>query len=77
MSNYYEKIKKNLLKSIKEIRLINEGELKGQPAREMINELKENRGGARQGAGRKSPCKPSIRMKLKNGARYGYTPTQN
>ena len=49
-----ERIKKGLKQAAREIRLINEGKLNGRPARDVINELKENRGGARHGAGRKS-----------------------
>ncbi len=71
-----EKIKKGLKQAIKEIKLINEGKRKGQPAREMIAELKENRGGARPGTGKKSLLKSKYPDEVKKRVTLRLYPSQ-
>jgi hypothetical protein len=56
MSSAKEKIFKSIKKGVKEIELIEAGKMKGQPADEMVEELKkerDSRGGAGRGQGRK------------------------
>ncbi|MCF8451189.1 MAG: hypothetical protein K9G49_15045 [Taibaiella sp.] len=71
-----EKIKKGLKQALKEIKLINEGKLVGQSARDMIAELKENRGGARAGSGRKSTLKSKYPLEVKKRVTLRLYPTQ-
>ncbi len=71
-----EQIKKGLRQAIKEIKLIEEGKLKGQDAREMLLELIEKRGGARQGAGRKSSLQTKYPQEIKKRVTLRIYPTQ-
>ena len=71
-----EQIKKGLKQAIKEIKLINEGKRTGRPAREVVQELIEKRGGARSGAGRKSPMQAKYPDEVKKRVTLRLYPTQ-
>ena len=71
-----ERIKKGLKQAIKEIKLIEEGKLKPRPLEEFLNELKEGRGGARRGAGKKSPLQTKYPDEVKKRVTVRVYPTQ-
>jgi hypothetical protein len=71
-----EKIKKSIKQAIKELALINEGKLKGRPIEDLINELKENRGGTRPGSGKKSPLQSKYPDEVKKRVTLRLYPTQ-
>jgi len=71
-----DRLKKELKQAMKELKLVEEGKLIPRPIREVINELKENRGGARSGSGKKSPLQKKYPDEVKKRVTLRLYPTQ-
>ena len=71
-----KKILQDLTQAMKEVELVEAGLLKPRPIREVLEEIKENRGGARKGSGRKSPVKTKYPDEVKKQVTLRLYPTQ-
>ena len=71
-----ERIKKSLRQGIKDIKMIEEGKLEGRPIEELFREIRESRGGARAGAGKKSLLQDKFPDELKKRVTVRVYPTQ-
>ena len=71
-----DRLKKELKQAAKELKLINEGKLTPRPIEEFLSEMKASRGGARQGAGRKSPLQAKYPDEVKKRITLRLYPTQ-
>jgi len=79
MNKEKEKILKSIQKGVKEVALIESGKKAGQPADEMIAGLikeRDCRGGARIGAGKKSPLQAKYPNEVKKRVTLRLYPTQ-
>jgi hypothetical protein len=79
MNKEKAKIFKSIQKGVKEITLIESGKKNGQPADEMIAALikeRDGRGGARPGAGKKSPLQAKYPNEVKKRVTLRLYPTQ-
>ncbi len=79
MNKEKETIIKSLKRGIKEIKLIEEGKMTGTPAMDFVKDLiekRDNRGGARLGAGKKSPLQALYPNEVKKRVTLRLYPTQ-
>ncbi len=71
-----KKLEKDLKQAVAEVKLIEAGILKPRPIREVLEEIKESRGGPRKGSGRKSPVKDKYPDEVKKPVTLRLYPTQ-
>ncbi len=79
MKNEKNKVLTSIKKGVKEIAKIEAGKAKGQPAGDMIRDLikeRDARGGARAGAGKKSPLQAKYPKETKKQVTLRVYPTQ-
>ena len=79
MKNAKEKILNSIKKGAKEIAKIESGKMKATPAKEVLDELikeRDGRGGARAGAGKKSPLQATYPNEKKELVTVRLYPTQ-
>jgi hypothetical protein len=71
-----DRLKKELKQAVKELKQVEDGTLKARPIEDFLNEIKASRGGARVGAGKKSPLQNKYPNEVKKRVTLRLYPTQ-
>lgn len=70
------RLDKELKQAAKELKLLDDGKIIARPLGDLLSEVRENRGGARAGSGRKSTLKSKYPLEVKKRVTLRLYPTQ-